>query len=248
MSNNPHVESFLALWQDPEGITMFANAVNAVVNNLTLGHKNSHNIDKLEYLAACIASSQYAIQHMAGVPRFATGHDLLASAARQAPATGLIIEFGVFLGGSIAVLASQLPGRKLYGFDSFEGLPETWRPGFEKGAFRCNAIPPVPASVELIIGWFDRTLPHFLDAHPDEAAALIHIDCDLYASTQTVLQQMKSRIRPGTIIVFDEYFNYPGWEQHEFRAFQEWVAANRIHYEYIGLVPEHQQVAVRIIR
>ena len=26
------------------------------------------------------------------------------------------------------------------------------------------------------------------------------------------------------MIVFDEYFNYPGWRGHEFKAFQEFVA------------------------
>jgi hypothetical protein len=46
--------------------------------------------------------------------------------------------------------------------------------------------------------------------------------------------------------VFDEYFNYPGWQQHEVRAFAEYCRANAVTYQYIGLVPHHQQVAVRI--
>jgi hypothetical protein len=46
--------------------------------------------------------------------------------------------------------------------------------------------------------------------------------------------------------VFDEYFNYPGWQQHEFKAWQEFVAASGLSYEYLGLVRNNQQVAVRI--
>ena len=51
---------------------------------------------------------------------------------------------------------------------------------------------------------------------------------------------------PGTVIVFDEYFNYSGWEEGEFRAFQEFVAARKLSYEYLTYNREHQQVAVRI--
>jgi hypothetical protein len=44
--------------------------------------------------------------------------------------------------------------------------------------------------------------------------------------------------------VFDEYWNYPGWQQHEFRAWQE----EKIPYEYIGYVHggNYQPVAVRV--
>jgi predicted O-methyltransferase YrrM len=73
------------------------------------------------------------------------------------------------------------------------------------------------------------------------------VDCDLYSSTQTVFAHLHPKIAPGTIIVFDEYFNYPTWERHEFRAFQEYVRFRQVRYEYIGLVPSSQQVAVRIL-
>ncbi len=56
------------------------------------------------------------------------------------------------------------------------------------------------------------------------------------------------RIRKGTVLVFDEYLNYPGWREHEFRAFQEFVAETGRAYEYLSVVPSHQQVAVIITR
>lgn len=40
---------------------------------------------------------------------------------------GIIVEGGVWTGNTIKWLANQFPDRKLYGFDSFEGLPEKWR-------------------------------------------------------------------------------------------------------------------------
>jgi hypothetical protein len=52
----------------------------------------------------------------------------------------------------------------------------------------------------------------------------------------------------GTVIVFDEYFNYPGWENHEFKAFQEFVEQTNLKYEYLAYNRRHEQVAVKITR
>lgn len=49
----------------------------------------------------------------------------------------LWLEFGVASGRSINYI-SQFTKDKVYGFDSFEGLPETWRDCFEKGSFSRN--------------------------------------------------------------------------------------------------------------
>jgi len=49
------------------------------------------------------------------------------------------------------------------------------------------------------------------------------------------------------VIVFDEFFNYPGWQDGEFKAFIEWVDENKVNYEYIAVVTNHEQVAVRIL-
>jgi predicted O-methyltransferase YrrM len=102
-------------------------------------------------------------------------------------------------------------------------------------------------NVELIVGWFDKTLPTFAESHKTESLALLHVDCDLYSSTKTIFALLAGHVVPGTVIVFDEYFNYPGWPLHEYKAFQEFVSLRKIKYEYIGLVPSHQQVAVRVL-
>jgi len=204
------------------------------------------DIDQMQGLAAALSSAEYAQAHMVDVPRFADKDALLCHAASLAPTEGLVLEFGVFAGRTINLMAEILPGRPIHGFDSFEGLPEGWRPGFGPGAFALPGPPEVRPGVELVVGWFDSTLPGFLDRHAG-AAALVHVDCDLYSSTQTVLTQLRDRIGPGTILVFDEYLNYPGWQQHEFRAFREFTTGGRA-YEYVGLVPSDQQVAVRMLK
>lgn len=202
------------------------------------------NLDLIAKLTAGVTSSQYLYSRMQGTHRAENGAALIDFSCAATTVEGLVLEFGVFSGKSINRIARQkaLP---VYGFDSFEGLPEDWRAGYEKGRFNRGDLPAVEENVELIVGWFDRTLPKFLDEHPG-AASLIHIDCDLYSSTQTVLTQLRPRIVPGTIILFDEYFNYPGWEMHEYKAFREFVESWGVQYEYIGLNPNHQQVAVRI--
>jgi len=129
-------------------------------------------------------------------------------------------------------------------------LPEGWFDKTKgKGQFSLEGRPPpnVSENIELIVGWFDRTLPDFVDTHNLSEISLLHIDCDIYYSTQTVLNILKDKIVPGTIIVFDEYFNYFTWRRHEFKAFQEFVSFRQLKYEYIGLVPTGEQVAVRIL-
>lgn len=60
----------------------------------------------------------------------------------------------------------------------------------------------------------------------DLFVSFVHIDCDLYSSTKTVFEHLAPAIRIGTVIVFDEFCGYEGWEMHEARAWtefcQEW--------------------------
>ena len=137
---------------------------------------------------------------------------------------GLYLEFGVRSGRSINHIARRRPKATVHGFDSFEGLPEPWT-GYtmDRGAFGGEGIPDVEPNVRLHVGWFDDTLPVFLDDHPGDVA-FVHIDSDIYSSALTILYGLAPRLRPGSIIVFNEYFNYPNWKQHEFRAFQEFCA------------------------
>lgn len=189
----------------------------------------------------------YIINHMQSALVRADRLELLSFAYARAPAEGLILEFGVEKGASLRHLAG-LTQRTVHGFDSFEGLPGDWHGTKEaKGAFsQKGRLPKVPANARLHVGWFDATLPELLaqDASP---CALIHVDCDIYASTASIFTSLAGRIQPGTVIVFDEYFNYPGWRQHEYKAFQEFIAASGLSYDYLGFSAEKGHVAVRIV-
>jgi hypothetical protein len=189
-------------------------------------------------------SADYARAHMAGALVFKDRDDLLRLAAARAPADGAVLEFGVAGGDSIRLLARALPGRVLHGFDSFEGLPEDWPGRHEaKGHYAQATLPAVPGNVTLHKGWFDQTLPPYLTAD-SQPVALLHLDADLYSSTRTVLGLLAARLRAGTVIVFDEYFNHVGWRDNEFKAFHEFVAEQGLTYRYLGW--SYQQAAVVI--
>jgi len=192
-------------------------------------------------------SLDYIAQYMSDALIFADRWELLRFAAGEAPAHGLMLEFGVGDGASLAHLAAAT-ARPLHGFDSFEGLPEHWSGTFErKGKFgRGGRLPEVPASVTLHQGWFADTLPRFLAAHAEEPVAFVHVDCDIYASTATVFRELGPRLAPGAVIVFDEYFNYPNWQRHEWRAFQEFARDSGFSYAYLGFAQKNGHVAVRL--
>ena len=210
----------------------------------------------------------------------------------------LWLEFGVWKGTDIAHIAGKLREKwgasrssgggdlssgapVIHGFDSFQGLPQDWKKGnaesetaaFPKGAFDLFGIPPIVAgdNVKLHRGWFEDTLPGFLDEsrgnllrHASTTAAFsassewtaskseknsvskktkkkpvlfVHADADLYSSTFFFLQQLFTRnlIVKGTILVFDEFTNYDGWEHGESLAWRETTIKFGVTFEYLAI-------------
>jgi hypothetical protein len=148
----------------------------------------------------------------------------------------LWLEFGVASGRTINYI-SRFTEDKVYGFDSFEGLPEKWRDGFEKGTFNQSGnFPEVAGNVELVGGWFNETLHWFIQTH-DKKVSFIHMDADLYSSTKYVFDVLKDRLAPDCVIVFDELVNYPGFDGDtgELKAFYEFITENKVDYEWIGM-------------
>ncbi|TNC21823.1 TylF/MycF/NovP-related O-methyltransferase [Amycolatopsis alkalitolerans] len=194
--------------------------------------------------AAVASTERFARHHMPTITTFPHPEETLRHCLAHVPADGLVLEFGVFSGSTLKTITTALPGRDIYGFDSFQGLPEAWRPNIPAGAFNTGEIPEVDGA-RLVVGWFDDTLPGFLADHPGPVAFL-HLDADLYSSTATVLEQLGHRLQPGSIVLFDEYFNYPNWEEHEHRAWQEFVARSGITFEYLCYTSNNEQLALRI--
>ena len=131
----------------------------------------------------------------------------LAAALEQARPDGLVVEFGVFQGYTLNVLARRVTPDRVWGFDSFEGLPEDWQVSSDQdlaaGTFAVDRLPEVETNAELVVGWFSDTLPIWMEQHAGPVR-LLHVDCDLYSSARYILATLDSRIVHGTVIVFDD--------------------------------------------
>ena len=217
----------------------------------------SYDVLHFARINAAASSARYYEKNALKARFFGSGYELLTYCVSECRAhaqaisaegkSPLFLEFGVHRGGTINHLASLLPEETISGFDVFTGLPEDWRTGFTKGLFAVSKLPEVRSNVELVTGLFSESLPPFLATRPNAKVALLHVDCDLYSSTVDIFNHLSPLLVPGTIVCFDEYWNYPGWEMHEFKAWQEWVNKRRVTYEYLGFVPSGQQMAVRLL-
>lgn len=161
----------------------------------------------------------------------------------KAPTDGYVVECGVGRGVSLQELATLAKGRKVFGFDSFNGLPEDWKMSddftWPAGSFACD-VPEIDGA-EIIVGYFADTLPEWKLNHADRIA-LLHFDGDLYSSAVTVLTELNDQILPDTILVFDDMFlknhslagKYTYWRDNEYKAFHEWQDKYNRETEMIG--------------
>lgn len=174
--------------------------------------------------------------------------ELCMQREKEAGLNGLILEFGVAGGVTARIIGANAAPRTVHGFDSFEGLPGDWAGTADrKGSYTQHGkLPKVPANVKLHKGWFDQTLPGFLAQNPGPVS-FVNMDADVYDSTKYVLDQLVSRFRVGTVIHFDEYYNYPNWREHEYKAWQEIVKAHAIEYRYFFSVDRYH-VGVQITK
>lgn len=163
-------------------------------------------------------------------------HDTLTHVLGLRP-TGHAAEFGVYRGTTLRMIADVMP---VTGFDVFTGLPEDWRPGFDRGQFACQA--PEIEGADLVVGLFADTLPSW---KPPAPLGLVHIDCDLYSSTETVLTHLEPHLGPGCYIVFDEFHGYATAERHEARAWASFEKRTGVDYDVIGHGREQWAIRLR---
>jgi O-methyltransferase len=152
----------------------------------------------------------------------------LALCATKAPASGCIVECGVWRGGMSAGLADMVPGRLHLLFDSFEGLPPaqdidgeaalSWQKNTSSAGYydNCRAERSYAESAmqmsaakcfKLVEGWFSHTLRNFV---PDEPIAVLRLDGDWYESTMECLNALYPHVVPGGLIIIDDYFAWDG--------------------------------------
>lgn len=165
--------------------------------------------------------------------------DHLDFALTRRPINGEVIECGVYAGNSLRHIAGRV--HHVWGFDSFDGLPEPWKISPSKirqaGTF---AIAPgaafdVPRNAGLVQGLFAESIPLWLETYKESlnkppTIGLLHIDCDLYQSAMDVLRAFDALIVTGSVIVFDELGNWPEgnlwyecWRDGEWKALNDWI-------------------------
>ena len=162
---------------------------------------------------------------------------------------GMVLDFGVASGRSTLQIAdglSPLENRKVVGFDAFLGIRDAWsKVGRPPGSMsRGGSIPPALQEhprVDLVVGWVEDTLDHFLSSNPGEIA-FVHMDMDVYPPTRYTLERIKSRLAPGSVVVFDDFFGFVGWQHHSVRAFNEVLAPDE---EWVSIGISSSQVAFR---
>jgi hypothetical protein len=154
------------------------------------------------------------------------------------------LEFGVSKGHSLRYWSSQLkhPGSCFNGFDTFQGLPEAW------GMYKIGDMKAAEKELEiddqrvmLVKGLFQKSLPNTIlsiDFSGFEHK-VIHLDADLYSSTLFTLATLFPILKPGDILIFDE-FNVP---LHEFKAFDDFCKAWYADFEFAGAVNNYFQAA-----
>lgn len=166
---------------------------------------------------------------------FDSSESLLIDCVRHRPFVGTIVEAGVYRGRSLRLISATAgEDDPVVGFDSFEGLPTSWRlsdsESFNTGHFKVREVPVFPGNVKIVKGLFSHTVAAWASSQ-DSFISLAHIDCDLYLSTLEFLNGISDRIADGTIIVFDELCDlsgsgrYPNWRSHEWKALNEWGSA-----------------------
>lgn len=158
------------------------------------------------------------------------------------------LEFGVAEGDAIKWWLAR-NGQKdsiFVGFDSFQGLPESWDHK-EQSAFTRGGEPPQVSDerCSFVVGYFQQTVTDFLRQRGESLGRplLVHLDADLYSSTLYLLFALLPYLRGGDILIFDEFSS----ALHEFKALLDFQSATSVEYSLLGAVNNYRQIAIKIL-
>ena len=163
--------------------------------------------------------------------------------------SGTWIEFGVAGGNSLRRIVAAKHTSRVFGLDSFKGLPEDWNLGDRvicKGGFAQESLPVIDGA-ELLVGLFQDTLPTF---SPRERVTFAHIDCDIYSGAKCALEWLRPRLAVGALVTFDELWNYPNAAEHELKALYETFSGVSYEWLYVhGGLPQwpNERAAFRVL-
>ncbi len=169
-----------------------------------------------------------------------------------------VYQWGVYTGGTMKGIAKRIHGfGRLWGFDSFQGLPAEsrdvalegshWKPGAFSSADAMHEyqLPALLSRLHATVGYQNMTLvPGYFNASlsaertrhlPFQPALLVDIDVDLHLSTIQCLTWMIERklLVPGTLVRYDDFRRIK--QRHgEGRAHRELTRRYRITWENLG--------------
>jgi len=142
---------------------------------------------------------------------------------------GHIIECGVLKGAGVLYWAkliqifNPLSIRKVIGFDTFRGYPETTKYDYDKKAgekflkdSEYDGVSPrqimkiaeslgLDHRIELIKGDATKTIKKYVESNPGLRVSLLNLDFDIYDPTIEALNHLYPRVVPNGVIIFDEY-------------------------------------------
>lgn len=141
---------------------------------------------------------------------------------------GVMLEAGVWYGQTMALLencrAIYEPfnkQRRIVGFDTFDGYSDgkfakagLYNTGRKYAGYldkllkvhaRANVYGHQPCPHEVVEGDVTHEARAYFDAHPELTVALAILDIGPYEPTKAVLQAIKPRLLPGSLVLLDEF-------------------------------------------
>ena len=204
------------------------NKIESLISSQRMKRSPARNIQNILWERASSQSADFVEKYLNSSLVFETKrqlHSFLVGVIKENNKDGCCIEFGVASGSSIRYFSDNLSNLNFYGFDSFIGLKEDWAGhSVIKGEFSQNGVlPKVNSNVKLIKGWFDETLPNFINEYKEDLKSInfVHIDADTYEAAVIIFEYLNKFFRPGMFILFDELIGYPNWKNGEYKALIE---------------------------
>ena len=94
-------------------------------------------------------------------------------------------------------------------------------------------------------GLVQDTLVDFLSKIKNSKINFVHIDLDTYESTKFVLEKIKPHLKKNAILLFDELYNFSGWDQGEYKALRD--VFNENEYKFLAFSKSSCQAVIQIV-
>lgn len=193
------------------GLSMISRIVGFII--FLVAKVNSKISSKLQLAGDVANYSDWLKLHFGNPKRFFNRERLFGYLVDNKLGNDVIVfEFGVAKGYLTRWVLHRDRTHRIttwHGFDTFEGLPESWR-NYQPGAFSNNGK--APSIDDLRITWHigfaeERIKEINLDSLTKQPLLLI-FDLDLEQPTREIIQYMIRSIKPGDLIYFDEAFDF----------------------------------------